>query len=342
MKNIHLIILTTLLLFTACTPMPNEPQRQVITQTHPTPRPVIVPEYPITNPLPPTYPVPVKAPEVYSQRPRNANTDRINRDYKLFIQINKNKDTVVSSQEYLDYCIHLTQHRNDKFINHYIEQHDKNGDGKLSRAEADKEKFVEIDKNHDGFLTLAELSLDWRGIDKKRVVPPTPSLEDRRAERIKRIKNEIRFCDTDKDGQISLKEGMNDRCDSMTKEEFSKYDIDNDGYISIEDRLNYKHENIKVGGYSDMPKEMRLVFAIGTCDKDNNSHLDEKEMTSKECGFTKQDFMDNDYDKDNWYTSEDLDYSRYMRTFHKANTNKDKGLDAEEFKVRSKYGAVPY
>ncbi len=340
MKN-KIILIVLAIFFTACTHnVAKKTQRQNDAQVQPVViRPVEVPQSPIVSSLPVIYPTaPINVP-VYRNRP-------VDNRAKLFTQIDKNKNRLLSSREYLDYCIHRTHHRNDKFINYYIEQHDKNGDGKLTQVEADKEKFVEIDKNHDGFLTLAELSLDWRGIDKTYVVAPTPSREERRASRIKSIKENIRFCDTDKDGKISVKEGMHDRCDSMSREEFAKYDIDNDGYITVEDRLNRfnrSNENRDtVSSYAKLPKEIRLIFSLGTCDKDHNSHLDEKEMTTKECGFSKKDFIENDYDKDNWYTKEDLDYGKYMRTFHKANVNKDGGLNLEEFKVRHKYGTVPY
>ena len=334
MQTIMLMILAIFL--TACTN--HVPKKQANTPSVPTVYPIEVSAEPVNSNRPVTIPTIPPAP-IYGTRPTN------NRVSKLFTQIDKNKDNIVSSSEYLNYCIYRTQHWNDKFIKYYIEKHDKNGDGKLTKNEADKKNFVEIDKNHDGFLTFSELNLDWRGIDKKYVVTPPPTAQERRARRIKSIKNEIRFCDTDKDGRISIKEGMSNRCDSMTREEFTKYDVDNDGYITVEDRLNPRQNsenNVHVSGYADMDKGMRLVFALGTCDKDQNSHLDEKEMTSKECGFSKKDFIENDYDKDNWYTKEDLNYNHYMYTFHKANRNKDGGLDLEEFRVRSKYGTVPY
>jgi len=198
------------------------------------------PQVPVPNSLPVTYPPKTTtAPPVVYQH----NTSREDAKIKLFYEIDKNKNHKVSPREYLDYCIYRTRHRNDKFIKYYIEKHDKNADGKLTQAEADKENFTDIDKNHDGFLTLAELSLDWRGIDRKVIVTPPPSQEERRVSRIESIKKDIYFCDTDNDGKISLQEGMHDRCDSMTREEFARYDIDHDGYITVDDRLNYSNDS---------------------------------------------------------------------------------------------------
>ncbi len=196
----------------------------------------------------------------------------------------------------MNYCIYRTQHWNDKFIKYYIEKHDKNGDGKLTKNEADKKNFVEIDKNHDGFLTLSELNLDWRGIDKKYVVTPPPTAQERRARRIKSIKNEIRFCDTDKDGRISIKEGMSNRCDSMTREEFTKYDVDNDGYITVEDRLNPRQKGfssltpadaVAVGGIKlHVPFEQKEE-ADKIIDKFYENLKEESILKCSNCGSTK-------------------------------------------------------
>jgi len=303
------------------------------------------PEVPVPNPQPATYPPKTTTEPPFVYQP---DTSREDAKIKLFYEIDKDKNHKVSAREYLDYCIYRTRHWNDKFIKYYIEQHDKNADGKLTQAEADYEKFVEMDKNHDGFLTLSEINLYRRGIDRKVVVTPLPSQEERRASRIASIQKIIRFCDTDHDDKISLQEGTNDRCDSMTREEFARHDIDHDGYITVKDvdhstdNSNTNSSSNEVSGYADMPTEIRLIFCIGACDKDLNSHLDEKEMTSEECGFSKQDFKNYDYDQDNWYTKEDLNYKYYMRTFYKADIDKDKSLDLGEFKVRYKYGKIPY
>jgi len=296
---------------------PKEPRERVTIPSYPSSRPT-------SSATIPNQPAP------YEYRRHNEE-----KALKLFTQIDKDGDKRLTSREYLAYCIHRTLTRNDKFVAYYIKRHDKNGDGKLSLAEADKKDFDYLDLNHDHFLTAHELSVDMRGIHRRvnRVAPPTA--EEVRAREIKSVKKEIRVCDTNFDGKISREEGMSYRCDQMSRKEFDGYDIDGDGYISVSDMMQYnanRSKEITVHGYADMPKEVRFEFVIPTCDVDLNSNLSMEEMTAPKCGFTKEDFIENDYDKDGRFTTEDLNYRKYLRAFHQANVDGDKGVSLEEYK----------
>ena len=319
-KSICSTIVLTLLM--GCTPQP--------TATQPDPIKRVYPQQPTLTTASSRVPHDTPVPYVYTP-----NHDRIERSIKLFEYIDKNKDKIVTKQEYLAYCIERTLTRNNKFVTYYIEQHDKNGDGKLTVLEADKDNFNYLDLNHDHFLSAHELSVDMRAIHRRLNRIPTPTEEAVRANEIKSIKKEIRFCDTDSDGRISVKEGMNDRCDDMSRAEFDAYDIDKNGYITVEDMMTYnanQSRNIKVlDPYDDAPIEIRLQFAIGKCDVDLNSNLTIEEMTAPKCGFTKKDFIENDYDKDGHFTTEDLSYRKYLRAFTQANKNRDNGLSFEEY-----------
>ncbi|QHS59769.1 EF-hand domain-containing protein [Chitinophaga agri] len=155
-----------------------------------------------------------------------------------FALIDADKDAYLTKEELMAYGRkngrghHPGGQRGD-----FFKKSDTDGDGKISKAEADKmdkgrfnlkEKFTAIDTNNDSYLTKEELM----AFGKKNGHGPRPG-----------VKHEGPFqkLDTDKDGKISKAEADKQESGRFNlKEKFSAIDANGDAYITKDEMTAYR------------------------------------------------------------------------------------------------------
>ena len=132
---------------------------------------------------------------------------------KHFDEIDANHDNLVTFEELRAWH---QQHRGHRGHGGMIKRLDKDGDGKVSREEAQAaprfaQRFDQLDANKDGFITADELKA---------------ARQARAQEHFKRI-------DTDGDGRISLAEAQANA--PRLAEHFAQVDANGDGFVTPEE-----------------------------------------------------------------------------------------------------------
>jgi hypothetical protein len=77
-------------------------------------------------------------------------------------------------------------------------------------------------------------------------------------------------------------------------------------------------------------------MSMQRCDTNKDQKLSEAELTSESCGFTKEDFIDADNNKDGYFSQEDMAVLSLLRNFRRLDTNQDRFLSFDEFKKNSR------
>lgn len=155
-----------------------------------------------------------------------------------FAQIDTNKDAYLTKEELMAFGKeHGHGHHPGGQRGDFFKKLDTDGDGKISKAEADKldkgrfnlkEKFAEIDTNKDAYLSKEELM----AFGKKDGHGPRPG-----------VKHEGPFekLDTDKDGKISKAEVDKQEGGRFNlKEKFTTIDANGDSYITKDEMIAYR------------------------------------------------------------------------------------------------------
>ena len=282
-----------------------------------------------------------------------------------FDYIDNNQNNKISEQEFLTHEKEKRQFQENTHINALIESCDKNGDKQISLDEIPEEnsdipiiyeeammvkrpcvmnkhhfKFKDI--NNDGVLTFDEL------IAKQPVKPmPMPVLRDAKEEMFKYLKKKYKKCDENNDEKLSKKEATSTSC-HMPSNDFTEADANSDGFLTLEEVLDIatrKYEERPPTQHTqpapvkppvNAPIEIRLMMSMHRCDTDKDSKISEAELTTESCGFTKEDFIKSDLNKDGYFSHEDMVLLNLLRNFKRLDSNQDGFLSFDEFKTNSR------
>ena len=279
-----------------------------------------------------------------------------------FDYIDNNQDSKLSEQEFLTYEKDKHQFQETSRTNALIESCDSNGDKQISLDEV-PEQYVDVpviyeesviphtrcfmtkhhfrfkDINKDDILTFDEL------IAKQPItVMPYPIARDSKEEMFKYLKKKYKKCDENNDDKLSKKEATSTSC-HMPSNHFTEADTNNDGYLTLQEVLDMatkKYEErpqaqpVPSQVPKNAPKEVRLMMSMQRCDTNKDRKISEAELTTENCGFTKEEFIKVDYNKDGYFSQEDMATFNLLRNFRRLDSNQDGFLSFEEFKKSSR------
>ena len=118
----------------------------------------------------------------------------------------------------------------------FIREQDKNGDGKVSKAEfaaGRAQAFARMDRNGDGGVSRDEYVDDFKArLPGMLQAFPADRRDDQRSRELRQVEVRFGVLDSDASGQITPAEF--DRSGSMM---FSHHDANGDGFVSAEDAI---------------------------------------------------------------------------------------------------------
>jgi len=285
----------------------------------------------------------------------NTKVSKVRFDY-----IDNNSNNKISEQEFITYEKDKRQFREHSHINNLIESCDENGDKQISldeipeqntnepiayeemqmpnkRCHMNKHHFNFKDTNHDGILTFDEL------IAERPITPMPVPFKDRKEEMEKYLKEKYKKCDKDNDEKLTLKEATSTAC-HMPSADFTEADINSDEFLTLQEVLeiatkkyeesmnSHRTQPAPVKLPASAPKEVRLMMSMQRCDTNKDRKLSEAELTSESCGFTKEDFIESDHNKDGYFSHEDMAILNLLRNFKRLDSNQDEFLSFDEFR----------
>jgi Ca2+-binding EF-hand superfamily protein len=192
---------------------------------------------------------------------------------------------------------------------------DANEDGQVTFEELSElvpeltqEIFDSLDANHDGVLTVEDVTL--------------------RARRFHRLLNRLREADANGDCSVDLEEFLAGFPDA-TQEHFDRLDRNDDGLLDGEDCL-------PVCWPDDLPCLPPLLRVLRLADENDDGQVTFDELSVLLPDLTQELFDRLDANDDGVLTVEDAGprvrrYHRLLRRLHEADTNGDCSVDLEEF-----------
>ena len=283
-----------------------------------------------------------------------------------FDYIDNNQNSKISEQEFISYEKEKGQLQKKEHANIVIASCDENGDKQISLDELREENLAvpvvyEIndignqrcmmnrhyfgvkDTNKDNVLTFNELIVE----NPMPMPMPVQPSKDRDTAMKNYLTQKYKKCDKNNDDKLNMLEATSSRC-RMPSDDFTKADKDNDKFLTLQEMLSAAKNYVQVPRVNNhtrpspikippsAPKEVRLMMSMHRCDTNKDRKLSEVELTSKVCGFTKEDFMDADHNKDGYFSQEDMAVLNLLRNFRRLDTNQDGFLSFEEFKKNAR------
>lgn len=282
----------------------------------------------------------------------------------LFNYVDKDTDTKISQDEFIDYTKEKSRLRELKQVQLMIASCDKNGDQQISLDELpnrdvvpyvvdlneiqpkepcyiSKYEFSAKDNNHDDILTTEELLV------KKKVPYPMAeniNFEERAKRREAVLKKHYARCDKNNDGKLTLAEATTKKC-RIPSEIFTQTDTNKDNFLTFEEIMISAAEQDKqretaimatpvqpltpINLPSSMPIEIRMMIKMPQCDSNRDSKISEAEALI--CGFTKVLFQESDANNDGFFSEEDSKVLNRIRQFQRIDRNHDGYLNTDEF-----------
>jgi len=283
-----------------------------------------------------------------------------------FDYIDNNQNSKISEQEFISYEEEKGQLQKEKHANTVIASCDENGDKQISLDELREENLAvpvvyEIndignqrcmmnrhyfgvkDTNKDNVLTFDELIV-------KNPMPMPMHVQpskDRDTAMQNYLTQKYKKCDKNNDDKLNMLEATSSRC-RMLSDDFTKADKDNDKFLTLQEMLSAAKNYVQVPRVNNhtrpspikippsAPKEVRLMMSMHRCDTNKDRKLSEVELTSKVCGFTKEEFIEVDHNKDGYFSQEDMAVLNLLRNFRRLDSNQDGFLSFEEFNKNSR------
>jgi Ca2+-binding EF-hand superfamily protein len=154
-------------------------------------------------------------------------------------------------------------------------------------------------------------------------------------------------CDENRDSRIDKKEALLETC-QIDKAIFTLADKNEDGSIAIDELIaipsryaQYRFPYypppspndavVYISPYASTDVYNLLFNAIDECDSNGDYKLDKLEVTVKECGFTEEEFLKSDINKDGYFENKDMDLLVKAKRFQEADRDANGELDFNEW-----------
>ncbi len=286
----------------------------------------------------------------------------------LFNHVDSDRSTKISEEEFVAYQKEKSELQERRQIERMIESCDKNGDKQISLDEIpqkdptrpipidvmayesykeacymNRDGFTHFDTNHDNIITFDEMATkkDVPMMPYPTVTPvPIPVPEDRIKEMERYITEKYSRCDKNSDGKLTLMEATSKIC-RIPSDEFLEADSNNNNFLTLQEVLDIAKKRVSeeqiihhvppIKIPPSAPKEVQLMMSMYKCDTNKDGKLSEAEITTESCGFSKEDLIANDHNKDGYFSQKDMAIVSMLRQFKRMDRNKDKVLDFSEF-----------
>ena len=206
--------------------------------------------------------------------------------------------------------------------------------------------FKEYDVDSDNLVTFNEFS--------KHLEDGIKSNDDIiSANRLEVYKNNsandrFKQCDKNSDSKIDRKEAMLEIC-HIDKFVFAIADKNKNGSIALDELValpakyaQYRHpfelpyrenEIVCIESYTPETTELyELLFnSLNECDKNHDAKLDTLEVTAKECGFTEEEFLEADSNRDGHFEYKDIELIDKIKRFNRVDKDGSGKLEFYEW-----------
>ena len=201
-----------------------------------------------------------------------------------------------------------------------------------------RKEFQYYDKDNNKVITMEELNSKFLSTQRNHAhheeSPVAKKYHQEEAQK------KVAQCDLNADKQIDKEESKALTC-QMPSQIFKLIDADKNNLVTVVEILTIpeKYQRLRHPFYADevtriMPITRELGYInIYRCDSNNDNALNEAEATSKSCGFSHEEFVKFDINRDGLFSHKDREYLHVKNRLERFDINKDGYLNALEFMI---------
>jgi len=208
--------------------------------------------------------------------------------------------------------------------------------------------FKEYDLDSDKSVSLNEFLRHLKKKNQNLYVVPMNIIELHKENKENNAKDRFKQCDANNDSKIDEKEAMLETC-HINKFVFTIADKNKNSFISMDEliALPAKYSQYRYPFYlpseddkvvymnpynSEITEIYNLLFnSIDECDDNRDFKIDKSEATAKKCGFTEEEFLKADANKDGQFETKDVRRLNKAKFFKKIDEDNNGKLDFYEW-----------
>ncbi|NEW61647.1 hypothetical protein GSY74_10155 [Sulfurovum sp. bin170] len=195
-----------------------------------------------------------------------------------------------------------------------------------------KDNFSKYDQNANKIITKEELKkFHQRTPDYKARYLSSIGVEEKYY--IEGAKEKVKQCDENNDSRLTQAEATSTVC-KMSDKLFTLSDSNGNGFISIDEVLTIPNRYIMFRFPLDKREPLKMEQILGLsmseCDTNYDGELNLAEVTTKACGFTKEELLGSDFDGDGVFSERDIERIHTNSIFNEADIDKDGSLNLSE------------
>jgi Ca2+-binding EF-hand superfamily protein len=210
-----------------------------------------------------------------------------------------------------------------------------------------QDNFKEYDLHSDKSVSFNEFSRAFKKSRTQNLVDDEVSDAIKKKYIINNTRDRFAQCDENNDSKIDEKEAMLETC-HIDKAVFTIADKNENDFISMDeltalpakyarfrqllyfpladDKVVYESSHSKTPEIYDL-----LLNSIDECDSNRDFKLDKSEATAEKCGFTEEEFLEADANKDGQFEYKDIGLIDTVRLFHEVDEDNNGKLDFDEW-----------
>jgi len=260
---------------------------------------------------------------------------------KMFSTCDSNHDYKIDYSEVRMSIVHINDfyYNSDAINPNYIPLPSVNYACRISQSD-----FKEYDLDSDKSVSFNEFLRHLKKRNQNVYIVPMNIIE---LHKENNAKDRFKQCDENNDSKIDEKEAMLETC-HINKSVFTIADKNEDNSISIDELIalpakysQYRYpfylpsvddKIVYEPYYSKIPETYELLSnSIEECDDNRDSKLDKSEATAKKCGFTEEEFLKSDANKDGQFEFKDVRILNKAKFFKKIDDDNNGKLDFDEW-----------